>query len=83
MARYNKYDVVLLEKVYSKLRVWTSNHPNVARMLKGPKTGEECINCGGSSVAKYGIRPTVAGIQQRWVCKSCGKHYLTKYRKAV
>lgn len=81
MAKYNRHDVILLEKVYNKLRPWITAHPNVARLALGMGAGNECHNCAGTNVVKYGIRPTVAGIQQRWVCKDCGKNYLTKYKK--
>lgn len=81
MAKYNRHDVTLLEKVYDKLRPWITNHPNIARIVSGDAAGNECTNCASFNITKWGVRPTAAGLQQRWVCKDCSKNFLTKYRK--
>jgi hypothetical protein len=83
MAKYNKHDVVLLDKIYERLRPWVENHPNIGRILKPAKVGSICPDCGSESVSKYGIRPTLSTIQQRWICKDCGKNFLTAYKKDI
>lgn len=64
MKRYNKQDVVLLEKVYTALRPWIVNHP---------RTGEvdSCNNCGGSLQAR-GFNISKTGKRQRLACTECG-----------
>ena len=43
MERYNKNDVVIMERVYKKMLPWMKNHTN-----QGPYTGTSgCPNCGG------------------------------------
>ena len=44
MKKYNKVDVVLLEKVYFKLRPWMLNHPNM-NALQSPVQTTGCPTC--------------------------------------
>lgn len=81
MAKYNRHDVVLLDKVYERLRPWIENHPNIGRLLN-PATPGVCPACGSANVIKNGIRPSMQTIQQRWVCKDCGHQFVTAYKKA-
>ncbi len=70
MERYNKRDVVLLEKVYLALRPWVVNHPNVALY-----TGEKrpaCPNCGSLRVLKRGYYYAKSRRYRRFSCKGCG-----------
>ncbi len=70
MERYNKRDVVLLEKVYLKLRPWVVNHPNVVLY-----TGEKrpaCTNCGSLRVRKRGYYYAKSRRYQRFSCNDCG-----------
>lgn len=68
MCKYNKQDVVLLEKVYKKLLPFITNHPNIA-LMNGDRCG--CPNCGSTRVNKEGFAPTRSGIFQQWSCKDC------------
>jgi uncharacterized protein YprB with RNaseH-like and TPR domain len=77
MAKYNKQDVVLLEKVYDKFRPWIHNHPNVAKLYN---IGE-CPKCTSPNVVKRGIRANTAGLQQQMLCNDCKGWYLTRYKK--
>lgn len=77
MAKYNKQDVVLLEKVYLRMKPWMDNHPSVA-LLEG-HTG--CPNCGGTSCIKKGLRATHRTLKQQWVCKDCRAWHLTPVRR--
>ncbi len=71
MIKYNIQDVVLLEKVYLKLRSWSPSHPNLAA-LKG---GKGCPVCGSDKVRSNGFRATTKRLQQRWRCMDCGHSY--------
>lgn len=68
MKRYNKQDVVLLEKVYTILKPWMTNHPNV-NVFTGKQEG--CPACGGD-LNKRGFSITNTGRKQRYQCKDCG-----------
>lgn len=68
MERYNKQDVVLLEKVYDKLLPWIDNHPSIA-LLKGRKG---CANCGSRKLHSKGYRVTTKTRYQRFQCQDCG-----------
>lgn len=74
MEKYNKQDVILLEKVYLKLRAWSPTHPNVA-VLKG-KIG--CPSCGSESTQARGFTVTSKTKQQRRQCQDCGSWFTTK-----
>jgi uncharacterized protein YprB with RNaseH-like and TPR domain len=77
MVKYNKLDVVLLEKIYLHMRPWMLRHPaNLTRT-------DKCTKCRSSDVMKWGIRVTLGKPQQRWACKSCGGYFLTVLKKEV
>ena len=70
MELYNRYDVIVLEEVYLKLRPWASNHPNI-------NTGDDgnimcCPKCGSLDLIRSGYFHTNKGKYQRYACKSCG-----------
>ena len=70
MKRYNKQDVVLLEKVYLALRPWMTNHPNFNVFTEQ----DGCPSCGSKNVQKRGYSITQTGRKQRYQCqeKVCG-----------
>lgn len=69
MCQYNKNDVILLEKVYLKLRGWIKQHPNM-NLLLGSLSG--CPNCGRNNLVRRGYAFTRTSKRQRYVCKDCG-----------
>lgn len=69
LAKYNKQDVILLEKVYKKLLPWMSKHPNM-NLINGGQ--HACPNCGGHRHKKRGMHRTTAGLFQRYQCLECG-----------
>ncbi len=77
MAKYNKQDVMLLEKVYLRMKPWMDNHPSVA-LLQGHKG---CPTCGSTRCIKKGLRATHRTIKQQWVCRACGAWHLTPMRR--
>lgn len=70
MCFYNKHDVVLLEKIYLKMRGWMTNHPHVG-VLSDDK--EVCPNCNAKALQKrgFGIRGNLTKVQ-RFQCTACG-----------
>jgi uncharacterized protein YprB with RNaseH-like and TPR domain len=75
MIKYNKQDVVLLEKVYNRLKPWIHNHPCLSEIKDG------CPQCGSKNVVRKGYRATQATIKQQMQCKSCNSWYLVKKAK--
>lgn len=67
MIAYNKQDVLLLERVYKKLRPHMTNHPN-QRLCNG----EVCPICGEDSLQKRGFRLTQMSRAQAYQCQDCG-----------
>jgi DNA polymerase III epsilon subunit-like protein len=83
MVEYNKNDIVLLEKVYLKLRPYMTTHPST-----NTDDNMVCPMCGSRDLIKRGFRFTTTMKNQRWVCKDCGKwsvgsgyRYLSKENK--
>jgi len=68
MCKYNKQDVILLEKIYLKMLPYITNGPNL-NVLNGNLEG--CPNCGSCNVMKRGFSITRTGKYQRWQCKDC------------
>ena len=83
MVDYNVQDVILLEKVFLKLRPYCSSHIN--RELFG---GIGCPRCGSSDVQSRGVHRAITKIYQRFQCQSCSGWFkllkpeqgTTKYR---
>lgn len=68
MARYNKQDVILLEKVYLLLRPWMSNHPNM-NVLGGIQ--HACPKCGSEHIQSRGSGCNNTRVYTRYQCQSC------------
>lgn len=68
MIDYNIGDVELLEKVYTRLRPWVKNHPDVAV----DNQEEHCAACGSSNIQRRGVRRTKAFSIVRVHCQDCG-----------
>lgn len=68
MKEYNIHDVVLLEKVYLKLRPWVRNHPDV----DADSREAHCGACGSTNVQHRGYRRTKASKIERLACQDCG-----------
>lgn len=69
MEKYNRQDVAVTEKLYTKLKPWIKNHPNPA--LYEGSTG--CTNCGSTKLTKQGFARTAVSVYQQYRCNACGK----------
>lgn len=81
MKDYNAQDVVLLEKVYLKLRPFMENHPNLNILSTKPKSGIICPTCLSDKVTKRGFSSTRTGKKQRYQCQSCSSWSSGPYEK--
>ena len=72
MEKYNKQDVVLLEKVYKKLRGWNNSTPNFNMVLG---TYHNCPACGSEQIVKWGHRDYATTSYQGLKCNNCGKRF--------
>lgn len=73
MVKYNKQDVVLLEKVYIKLRPFMTNHPKVNLEY------DECEHCKSKNIISQGYKSLVGGFKrQQFQCKDCGHWFSSK-----
>ena len=67
MVKYNRMDVLLLEKLYYRLLPFAKNHPNLAFWTRG-----ECPKCGGHNVQYRGVARCITRTYQRFQCIDCG-----------
>lgn len=68
LMEYNVQDVILLEKVYEKMKPWIKSHANYSTY-----TGTlVCTNCGSMHYHSRGYAYTQAGKYQRFQCQDCG-----------
>lgn len=70
MITYNRKDVLILEKLYLKLRPFMKRHPNLALYNEDRKG---CPNCASTVLRKKGFAYTAVGKFQRYICLNCGK----------
>lgn len=69
MEHYNRQDVVLLEKVYDKLKAWQPNPP--ALSIADPNR-PNCSVCGSNHVQRRGISVSLKKKRERLQCQKCG-----------
>lgn len=69
MMDYNKQDVVLLEKIYLKLRPWMKNHPD----MNGKDGHVGCPLCRSNRLQRRGWSLSLGGKKMRFRCLDCGK----------
>lgn len=67
MRKYNVQDVVLLEKLYVRIKPFIRNHPHL-----GDTKSADCGSCGSSRTHSRGYRRTKAFRIQRLQCQECG-----------
>lgn len=85
MERYNRQDVVLLEKLYKKILPWIPNHPNVSVYDQI----NCCPNCGSRKYQRRGKQVSKTNIYRRYQCSDCGhwfkssrpKHQQSEFRQ--
>ncbi len=65
MEKYNKMDVILLEKVYLKLRSWAKT-PEIEH-------GMVCTTCGSKNIQFRGWNVNSVFRSKRYQCQDCGK----------
>lgn len=72
MEAYNKHDVILLEKLYDKLRPWIRSMANWGLYSNDSLV---CPNCGSKHWHKRGYAYTSAYKYQRYNCQDCGSWF--------
>lgn len=78
MRRYNAQDVLLLEKLYDRLKPWHATHPNIALKAAGY---HQCPVCASDHVQPRGWYYIVARRCHRYLCLDCGKWSRGTYEK--
>lgn len=80
MVKYNKQDVVLLEKVYLAMRPWMARHPHLS-LLQNVK--DACPKCGSLEIKKKGFRANFSTMSQQMYCVDCHGWFLKPYKRIV
>lgn len=80
LLKYNIKDVLILEKIYLKLRPWIKNHPNVNVITNSMVN--VCTHCGSSNIEKIpdSSYNTQAFKYPVYRCKDCGAIFRSKYK---
>ena len=68
MEKYNIQDVVLLEKLYTRLLPWIKGHPNQNLF----HDSHVCPTCASTRLQRRGTAVTTTGTYQRFQCRDCG-----------
>lgn len=82
MLKYNRKDVVILEKLHNRLKGWVVGQPNAALYKDTTEGTEMCYHCGSHKVQKRGYAYTNTGVFHRYYCTECkawsrGRYSLT------
>lgn len=72
MEKYNRYDVVLTEALYDRIRGWVPNLPNPA-LYNGDDHLHTCPECQSTNLTKEGYAYTKVSKFQRYCCDDCGR----------
>ena len=73
MERYNKRDVLILDKLYNLMLPWIKDHPNVNLFHDDPeKHLLSCPSCGSDKVQSRGFATSKSFKYRRFQCTSCG-----------
>lgn len=72
MIKYNKQDVVILEKLYLLMRPYMTTHPNL-NLYTNDKV-QICESCEGKKFKKKGFAYTSRNKYQRYICLDCGRN---------
>jgi uncharacterized protein YprB with RNaseH-like and TPR domain len=68
MGEYNRHDVILLEKVYNRLRPWIRNHPNASVWQESNLV---CPKCKSDKYQQRGFAYTQVAKYARFQCNAC------------
>ena len=78
MKKYNKQDVILLEKVYLKMLPYIVDHPNLSVL----DDRGACANCDGEHLQKRGFGIRGQTRVQRYQCQDCGAWFQRSIAKS-
>lgn len=81
MKDYNKQDVLLLERIYLRLRPFMDNHPNLNVITDSDKSDLACTTCLSTNLTKRGFSITRSSRKQRYQCGDCGSWSSGPYEK--
>lgn len=71
MERYNRQDVLLLEKLYDRIRPWIKGHANHSVY----ESALICPNCASTQITRRGFHYTSTSKYQRYNCGGCGNWF--------
>jgi DNA polymerase elongation subunit (family B) len=69
MARYNRQDVILLEKVYDRLKPYVKNLPRLVEATD--ENVFACPSCGSEDLHRRGVYQTNVSTFQKYQCVDC------------
>lgn len=75
LEEYNIEDVLLLEKLYDKLKPWIKGHAN-ANLYKGTnESGPVCPTCGSQHFHRRGTYASASLTYARYQCQKCSRWF--------
>jgi DNA polymerase elongation subunit (family B) len=80
MERYNRKDVLLLEKLYARVLPWIETHPNWGLYLKAERP--TCPTCGSTKLQARGSQTSRTQKYTRYHCQVCGTWSRSRFREA-
>lgn len=78
MKKYNKQDVIILEKLYKRFIPWLTNYPHMGAFEGRP---DNCPKCGKGPLVARGWRYAQVSRRRQFHCKSCGGYSMSRKRE--
>lgn len=83
MADYNIQDVLLLERVYLKLRPWMEQHPNLTLLSSDSQLPGGCPKCGHDKLHSKGFKYNKTGKYRQYICTNCRGYCLSRTAEKI
>lgn len=82
VVEHCKFDVLVLEEVFCRLRPLALEEP-VRHLFLADESPDSCVSCGSQHLQSRGVHVAKTRQYQRYQCQSCGKWQRSKFSNGV
>lgn len=78
MKRYNRQDVIILERLYKRFVPWLVNYPHLGAFEGKP---DNCPKCGKGPLVVRGYQYAQVSRRKKFQCKACGGYSMSRVKE--